>query len=28
MPQYEPIKEAMIKGIEKLITTVKKEPAV
>jgi len=27
MPDYEPLKEAVIKGIEKLITIVKKESA-
>ncbi len=27
MPDYEPVKEAVIKGIEKLITIVKKEEA-
>jgi hypothetical protein len=27
LPQYEPIKLAMIKGVEKLITIVNKEPA-
>jgi len=25
MPEYEPVKDAVVKGIEKLITTVKKE---